>query len=162
MYYSFVYPYLIFGNIVWGKAGNTILWPIYRAQKLAIRMINNARARSRSTPYFEEMEILKLSDIHILVIGIFMHKLINNKLPQIFSNFFTENSDHHTHDTRAGSCFRPPKARLKIANNFVKKSGAILWNKLCSCPDFIIHKNVNTFKKHFKRYILKISSELKT
>ena len=147
LYYSFVYPYLIFGNIVWGKSGDTALWPIFRQQKRIIRMINNVRARNSSSPFFREMEILKLPDLHILVVGIFMHKYKNNKLPEIFSNFFTENSEHHSHATRGANRLRPPKSKLKIANNFVKKTGVSLWNKLETNENFTSNSGIITFKK---------------
>jgi hypothetical protein len=111
LYYLFVYPYLIFGNIVWGKSGETILWPIFRLQKIIIRMINNVKSRNSSTPYFNEVEILKLPDIHILVVGIFMHKFKTNKLPEIFSNFFSKNNEHHEYAMRGATKLRLPKAK---------------------------------------------------
>ena len=33
LYYSFLYPYLNYCNIIWGNANQTLLWPIFRAQK---------------------------------------------------------------------------------------------------------------------------------
>ena len=160
LYYSFVYPYLIFGNIVWGRSGDTILWPIFRLQKIIIRMMNNVSSRNRSTPYFNEMEILKLPDIHILVVGVFMHKFKTNKLPEIFSDFFTSNSEHHEHATRGASKLRPPKVKLRVAHNFVKRLGVNLWNKLEATDNFNLNLSVCTFKKHLKRYILTTANEL--
>ena len=118
-------------------------------------MINNVRARCSSTPFFREMEILKLSEIHILVVGIFifMHKFKHNTLPDIFSNFFTENSDHHSHATRGASRLRPPKYKFKIANNFIKKTGVNMWNKLEMNASFNTNLCIATFKKHLKKYI---------
>ena len=50
MYYSFIYPYLIYGNIIWGNATAITLWPIFKLQKIAIRIITNTRKRD-STQY---------------------------------------------------------------------------------------------------------------
>jgi hypothetical protein len=33
IYYSFVYPYLIYGNIILGNAAASTNWPIYKLQK---------------------------------------------------------------------------------------------------------------------------------
>ena len=122
-------------------------------------MINNVTSRNRSTPYFNEMEILKLPDIHILVVGIFMHKFKSDKLPEIFSNFFSRNSEHHEYATRGATKLRPPKAKLKIAQHFVKRTGVSLWNKLESTENFNLNLSICTFKKHLKRYILTIAAE---
>ena len=85
LYYAFVYPYLIFGNIIWGKAGDTILWPI--------------RPRTSTSYFFKEMEILKLQDIHTLVVGLFMFKYKTDNLLNIFHDFFKENNEFHSYPT---------------------------------------------------------------
>jgi hypothetical protein len=101
------------------------------------------------------MEILKLPDIHILVIGVFMHKYKNNILPEIFKDFFVENRLFHEHSTRGANRMRPPKAKLKITRNFVRNTGATLWNKLEATANFKLNSSIATFKKHLKRIILK-------
>ena len=45
LYFSFVYPYLNYCSIIWGNAANITLWPIFRIQKHAIRIISNLRRR---------------------------------------------------------------------------------------------------------------------
>jgi hypothetical protein len=159
LYYTFVYPYLIFGNIVWGKSGDTTIWPLFRLQKRIIRMINNVNSRISSSPFFKEMNILKLPDLHILVVGVFMHKYKNNKLPRIVDNIFTENNQYHTHSTRGASRLRPPRSKLKIATKFVKNTGVRLWNKLEINENFNINTSITTFKKYLKKEILKKSDE---
>ena len=32
LYYLFIYPYLIYCNIIWGFASHTTLWPLFRLQ----------------------------------------------------------------------------------------------------------------------------------
>jgi hypothetical protein len=152
LYYAFVYPYLIYGNVVWGKAGKTILWPIFRLQKIIIRMINNISSRTRSTPFFTQLRILKLEEIHTLLIGIFMFKYKTKSLPNIFDNFFNENNMFHNYPTRGANRLRAPKLKLKIAQNYIKKTGADLWNLLE--PHINTHFGLITFKKHLKNYII--------
>ena len=152
LYYAFVYPYLIYGNIVWGRAGKTIVWPLYRLQKIIIRMISNVKYRTRLSPYFTNLKILKLEEIHILTTGIFMYKFKNQLLPAIFNNFFNENREFHSYPTRGANKLRAPKLKSKVAQNFVKKTGADLWNLLE--PSININLGLNTFKKHLKVHIL--------
>jgi hypothetical protein len=105
------------------------------------------------------MHILKLPEIHILVVGTFMHKFKHSTLPEIFSNFFSENSEHHSHATRGATRLRPPKCKSKIANNFVKKTGVNIWNKLEMNASFNTNLCIATFKKHLKKYIIDIAIE---
>ena len=60
--------------------------------------------------------------------------------------------DHHNYPTRGASNLRPPVTQTKIADNFVKKTGTILWNSI----EGSINTNVGliTFKKHLKKHIL--------
>ena len=51
------------------------------AEKITIRMINNITIRTSTTKYFTKMEILKLNDIHKLVIGLFMYNYKKNGFP---------------------------------------------------------------------------------
>ena len=52
LYYSFAYPYLIYCNIIWGNASKTNLWPLFKLQKMAIRMISNTKRRISTQPDF--------------------------------------------------------------------------------------------------------------
>ena len=36
LYYSFIFPYLLYSNLAWGNASDIALWPVYKMQKLAI------------------------------------------------------------------------------------------------------------------------------
>ena len=45
LYYSFLYPYLSSGIIIWGQASDNVLSPLVIAQKRAIRLIYGEKAR---------------------------------------------------------------------------------------------------------------------
>ena len=139
-------------HIITVRAGKTILWPLYRLQKIIIRMINNVSYRSRLTPSFTQLRILKLEQIHTLIIGIFMYKFKTQSLPTIFDNFFNENREFHSYPTRGANKLRAPKLKYKTAQNFIKKTGADLWNLLESSIN--INLGLNTLKKHLKNHII--------
>ena len=111
-------------------------------------MINCITTRTSTSIYFSKMEILKLGDIHQLVIGLFMYNYKKKLLPTIFNNFFSVNRDHHNYPTRGAANLRPPITKTKIAANFVRKTGTILWNAI----EGSINTNVGliTLKKHLK------------
>jgi hypothetical protein len=152
LYYSFIYPYVIYCNLAWGNASDTALWPIFRTQKLAIRIIANLPRRSSSMYYCKTKSVLRLPEIFLLTAATFMFKFKNSLLPDIFSTFFITNQDIHTHRTRAATKLRIPLTKSTIANKFIKKAGVGLWNDLDTSIT-----NVNTigaFKNQIKRHLL--------
>ena len=115
-------------------------------------MISNTSPRTRLTPAFTQLRILKLEEINTLLIGIFMHKYKNRTLPNIFDNFFNENREFHAYPTRGANRLRAPKLKSKLASNFIKKTGADLWNHIE--PLINTRIGLQTFKKHLKHYII--------
>ena len=130
LYFSFLYPYLTYCVLIWGNAPNTILWPIYRLQKLAIRIVANLKRRDSSLTFCKKHQLLRLPDIYTLNLGVFMYKFKNSLLPTTFDRFFTTNQDHHRYPTRSANQLRPPLVKTKLAENFITKAGVGLWNEI--------------------------------
>jgi hypothetical protein len=61
LYYSFLYPFLTYCNIIWGQATNLTLWPIFRLQKRALRTVFNIRRRDSTSKASQNHRILKTS-----------------------------------------------------------------------------------------------------
>ena len=72
-YFSFIYPYLLYSNIVWGNCDGVTLWPIFKMQKLEIRLIDNLTYRQSTSPSFKKLKLLKLPDQYSLSTVIFMY-----------------------------------------------------------------------------------------
>ena len=130
LYYSFLYPYLLYGNIIWGGANATTLHPIYRIQKIVIRLMCNLKRRTSLSPHFKIEKILKVKDIHNYLITIFMFKYTEGSLPRIFDSFFQINQSIHLHHTRQSSHFHCPIYKSRAGNEFLKKSGVNIWNNI--------------------------------
>ena len=152
LYFSFIYPLLLYANIIWGNCCQNTLWPLYKLQKRAIRLITNARKYARSTPLFLELKLLKLPEIYTYSIAIFMHKYHQKKLPSIFNDFFETNSDYHNYNTRSCEMLRPPIYKSDMSKRFLKRRGVELWNTLSSC--IIIDNRMGCFKKQSLGYLL--------
>ena len=50
LYYSFVYPYLIYGIEIWGNASNIHLDPIIKLQKRCVRIITFSNYLESTSP----------------------------------------------------------------------------------------------------------------
>ena len=152
IYYSFIYPYLLYCNLIWGKAADTHLWPIFKLQKMAIRIIHNIPRRTSTIEYFHLSKILRVPEIHTFTIGMFMHSYKQGKLPSIFDNFFRENRDTHHYPTRAAAQLRPPISKTNLAHKFIKRTGVELWNTI----SVVIPTDCSTatFKRLLKNHLL--------
>jgi hypothetical protein len=99
LYYSFQYPYLTYCNVIWGNAGNNLLWPIFRAQKRAIRIIENIKYRDSTKEAFHRLNLLRLPELYKFSVLLFVYKYKNGLLPDTFNSFFVTNSQIHQYAT---------------------------------------------------------------
>ena len=65
LYYSLIYPYFYFCNIVWASTYKTTLRRLVILLKL-IRIINKSHFNAHTEPIFKDLGILKFNDIHLL------------------------------------------------------------------------------------------------
>ena len=153
LYYSFMYPYIAYCNLAWGSAPNTTLWPIYRLQKLAIRLIANIKNQASTLPYCKLKCILRMPEIYQQSVSIFMFKFKNGLLPEIFSSFFTCNNATHRYPTRTGNKFRTPVTRTMLAANFITRTGVHSWNTLEESITYNL--KIGTFKRKLKSFLVR-------
>ena len=130
LYFSFAYPYLIYGNLLWGSAAACTLWPLFKIQKILLRIIGNIRGRDSTLNEFKKLKILRLPDIFQYTTAVFMHNYENKKLPPCFTNLFNYNRDVHTYNTRNQNKIRQPRIKTKIAELFITNMGPKIWNEL--------------------------------
>ena len=86
LYHSFIYPYMIYCNHVWGLACKTHLDYLIKLQKRVIRIIAGVHPRTHTDPLFRKLNLLKCEDINKYLIGRLMFRTHNNEMP-IFCNF---------------------------------------------------------------------------
>jgi hypothetical protein len=152
LYFSFLYPYINYCLIIWGKAAASTLDPIFKLQKKAIRIIYNIRYRDSTIMAFKNAKILRLPELYTAAILLFMYKLKNNLLPEIFNSFYSENSSFHRYPTRQANNLRNPRVRSKLASSFLKNTGVTIWNKY---SDYLTHEmKLGLFKKQVTEILL--------
>jgi hypothetical protein len=77
LYFSFLFPYLSYANIIWGNAAVCHLSPIFKLQKRAIRIIHNIRRRNSTQLSFQTLKIY-VCQIYINIRFLFSY--INTKI----------------------------------------------------------------------------------
>ena len=152
LYYAFVHPYLSYCTIIWGKNHDTTIWPIFRLQKISIRIIGNIPRRTSTKPFCKENNLLLFPDIFTLSVATFMFNYSNSLLPPSFNNLFHENNTYHNYPSRNRNQLRPPRTRIKHATNFISNQGTMTWNLLKSTFD--TGTSFNVFKRNTKLYLL--------
>ena len=145
LYYSFIYPLILYCNLIWGNANQTVLLKICKLQKNAIRIIMCLRKRESTTKAFKELKILKIPDLFRLSAAIFMFHLIREELPSIFDYFFTETMSTHNHSTRQTSRYKMPLYRSKLGTRFIRKVGVTIYSEIAE--SFGFGMSLSLFKK---------------
>jgi len=139
----------MYGIIAWGNTYQTTLQLLYLLQKKVVRIITFSKFDEHSAPIFKHLNFIKIFDLVILKISIFMYKYNSKLLPCAFDSFFTSIDKVHGYNTRAASTksFYLPKARTNYGKFNIKFQGPKIWN---SIDDFLKKLSFNHFKKKLK------------
>ena len=81
LYYTFVYPYLIYGVEIWGNACNVYLDPLVTLQKKCLRIITFSSYLEHTEPLFQNLEILNFKQLVIHRIAMLMFKNSKEMVP---------------------------------------------------------------------------------
>ena len=100
LYYTLIYPYLTYCNLVWASTYVSNLQRIYLLQKRAVRSISKADYKAPSKPLFTKLNILDIFSIYSLQVGTFMYHYHNNMLPLSFCQTFQTGNQLHRYSTR--------------------------------------------------------------
>ena len=101
LYYSYIYPYLIYCIEVWGIFLHTHLKPLLLLQKKIVRIVAFSSYYAHTARIFKDLNILTIDKLIVHRIGITMYKFSNGFLPDIFNALFIKNCEVHTYSTRS-------------------------------------------------------------
>ena len=99
-YYTLIYPFLIYGLVVWGNTYPTNIKPLFILQKRTIRIITFSKFDEHSSQLFKLANILNFFDLVTFYVSIFMFKFHNQLLPAVFDNYFLLTSKVHNYNIR--------------------------------------------------------------
>ena len=114
LYYSMVYPYLFYCNIVWASTYKTNLLLTCSScdsTKVRDQKYNKSAFDASLDPIYKEHRRLKLLDIRLLELGKFMYSYKRSLLPIRFRNTFPLNNQTHNYNTRNAVAFKLPFCR---------------------------------------------------
>ena len=107
LYYSLIYPYLLYAIEIWGSAGITTLNRLLFLQKRIVRLLSYSHVRRTdfsfppSNPLFFKEQLLKVHDIFKMTITKFIYNCLNKTSPVNFQSWFKLTVQVHNHNTRS-------------------------------------------------------------
>ena len=165
LYNSFVFPYFNYCVSVWGNTFSSYLEPLIKMQKRAVRIVAGAERNSHTSPIFKRLNTLKLSQIYLYKVQLFAFKFhktqrqtevetqtYNDKLPNIFMDFFQRNGSFHVYNTRHQNEFRPPFFHSSKRSKSIKVDGVRTYNYFLGKLN--IESSFISYKIALKKYII--------
>ena len=152
-YYSFMFPFINYCNIVWAATHPTYLIKPLIIQKRFLRMISHSHRYAPSAPLFKRYSLLPIERINTYQTQMFLHKFKYKPedLPDTFLKKITFTTDVHEHFTRhSNNSFFLSSIRT-IRHKFnLSFRGPKLWSELSLSLRSITSQSV--FKKHLKQH----------
>lgn len=154
LYTALILPYLSYCITVWGHTHKTYIDKLHVMQKRIIRVITFSERLAHTKPLYDKLKIMNIDNIYTYFTCMFVYKYYNQKLPNIFHDFFTISSSIHSHNTRNSDNLRSHLCVNKITTFHVKHQGPILWNKL---PTNIKNtKSIAMFKSYLRKFLISV------
>ena len=104
VYYAIIYPFLLYGIVIWGNTSNNLLEPIHVLQKKCVCMATfdgypiKPGPLTHTPPLFHKLRILTVYEIFKLQLGKLVYESNNNIGPSINVIKFTRASEIHSHN----------------------------------------------------------------
>lgn len=142
MYYTLIYPYLIYCILIWGNAADIHLNRLLLLQKKAVRVICGSDYLAHSDPLFLETNILKIRDI-------FKYFCCR----YVFKNYEEFSLSSHDHATRSKLYYLVPQfQRLHMSQRSLAYVVPVIYNEI---PHEIKQiKYFKSFSKNIKSHFL--------
>ena len=135
---------------IWGGTSKTILDPLIKLQKKALRIVAKAKWISHCDPLWKKVGACKLQDLYELACTKTAYKITKGLAPPGISPIFdkqVERSRRHEHFPQ----LKVPFARTLQIQNLPTYQIPYLWNSL---PSHISMTSLDSFSKSFKKYKL--------
>ena len=152
LYFTFVYPYLIYCFEVWGNDCDTHLEPIIKIQKRCIRTITFSCYFEQTEQLFKELEILNFKKLVIQRILLMMFKYSLGIVHKPKTLLFTRNDEVHHHNTRHSSLLHPIFGRTEATYKTFRSQAILIWNYISKLIS--INVTITCFKKTSLKYLL--------
>ena len=151
IYYSLIYPHLMYCITSWGGTSKSSLAPLLRLQKKAIRLMTFNSFDTSSAPLFSQLQILPLDLIYNFNISTLFHKIYKNKLPTPKGLVLL--SQTHNYNTRISSKsnYYQNFNSINLGQQTYISKGVKIWQTI---PTDLKELPVYAFKKKIKIFFL--------
>ena len=130
LYFTFIYPYLIYCIEIWGDTNDTHMNPIIMIHKKGIRAISFAHYLDPTTPLFERLNILNFKKLVTQRIALLMFKYNMDILPHPIADLFALNKERHNYNTRQTDDLQINAERVDIVYKLFSFHGVHVWNHI--------------------------------
>ena len=152
LYYTLIYPYLIYCNTIWSSTYVSNLKRLQILQKRIVRLLTSSSFLAHTAPLFKKLKILDINRINSFCTGLFMYSYHNKLLPPPFLNLFSTSNQFHNYNTRNADTYRSHACRTNIKQFTMLSRGPKLWNSL---PDTVKNAGtLNCFRNRIRKYLL--------
>jgi len=158
LYYSIFHSHLTYATEIWSSATNSLLQEIFKKQKIAIRIINNASYNAHTQPLFKSNKILPLWDIITYTKAVYFQTIVQKKSPSSLHNVWLKNRDlrirtgTYNRELRNDDDFHVPFSRTNQIERFPLSTFPKIWNELPAEITFI--RKPTEFKEKIKTFLL--------
>jgi hypothetical protein len=117
-----------------------------------LRILQNRPRHTDLKSLYQEYGTLPIDELHEYQLLLFVYKIINcnEHLPDLFKNYFDENSVLHSHNTRSKSDLHLYRVKTTYGQRCLKHKAVVLWNNL---PDHMkVFDTLTTVKAKMKAY----------
>ena len=134
LYYSLIYPYLIYCLLIWGGTFKTHLYDILLLQKKLVRIITKSNYFAHTDPLFHSTGILKITELYEFHLAVYGFKNRNEfKYPS------------HSYETRLRNSAVPSFSRLSVSQRSIFHAVPKVFNSLPldvqNCSSLQVFKN---------------------
>ena len=175
VYHAIFYSHIVYGIEVWGSACDSHLKAIQILQNRVVRLLTyNDQFPTipgplpASSPLFCKLRLLKIKDLFILRVCIFIHTCLFNALLTNFEDWFKFSVNIHNYETRlnfniaseslTNNLFIPSARTSNYGLKLLKVNGPRIWN---SIPVGVrTAMSITTFKSLLKDHLLSKYNEL--
>ena len=151
LYHTMIFPYLMYGNIVWASTYPTRLDKLFKLQKRIVRILSHSDYLAHTAPLFNNLKILNIFNINIFQIACFVHKYLNKTLPHYFNDFFSRNDEIHSYNTRKSRALHHFLNRTTLFKYALRQRGPVIWNTLSS--EIKMLSDLYIFKTKLKTFL---------
>ena len=147
IYFSIIHPHILYGIVLWGSAGATVLKQLNSCHQRAIKICKNHETSTNIQP---------ISKLYQTQLGLFMFQAFSKKLPpNIQKYFYLTNIPYQTRNNMVN--FSVNTKGTKVFNNKPSIKGPYFWNSLPS--EIKLSGSPNTFKSNLKKHVYTLYRE---